>query len=56
MSTITLDYLHIEQCRSCAMLFDHVDSDTDLCDECLYEYQEEQYYKHGIGEELEEAV
>jgi len=44
-----IEYTHI--CDGCYEIVDSVDTDTGLCENCEYERNQEQYYKHGIGEE-----
>jgi hypothetical protein len=43
-----LEYTHI--CDGCYEIVDSVDTDTGLCETCEFEFRQEQYYKHGIGE------
>jgi|9_EtaG_2_1085328.scaffolds.fasta_scaffold95991_2 predicted amidophosphoribosyltransferase len=38
-------------CEGCYQLVDKVHEETGYCEECLREYQEEQFYKHAADNE-----
>ena len=49
-----LEYTHV--CDGCYEIVASVDTDTGLCENCEYERNQEQYYKHGIGEPHGEEI
>ena len=49
-----IEYTHI--CDGCYEIVDSVDTDTSLCETCEFEFRQEQYYKHGIGEPHGETI
>ena len=49
-----IEYTHI--CDGCYVIVDSVDTDTSLCETCEFEFRQEQYYKHGIGEPHGETI
>ena len=49
-----IEYTHIRD--GCYEIVDSVDTDTSLCETCEFEFRQEQYYKHGIGEPHGETI
>lgn len=39
--------LMLHQCEGCHLLVDRLDDDLDLCSDCVYEYQQEKFYKYA---------
>ena len=40
-----------EMCSGCGLIVSSVDSETELCSECNWEYNQEQFYKYAADQE-----
>lgn len=50
---------YVEQtklCNGCGLIVSRVDSETELCDECHWEYSQEAYYKYAADQEWGEEI